>query len=147
MVKWKVLFWNWGNFTTYTWLIENGSKTLKYNIHRQRHRNNHCDPELSNGFLAMTPKKYKQKKEKKNWTSSKLKTFSEDHHQDREKSWALVALTCNPFCWGGWDQKVSGAKEFARPHLNRKKLGMVVCTYLPSDSWKPKLGVLWSSPA
>jgi hypothetical protein len=33
---------------------------------------------------------------------------------------------------------------FARSHLNRKKLYMVVCTYYPSNGGKPEIGESWS---
>jgi hypothetical protein len=36
--------------------------------------------------------------------------------------------------------KVSPGKKFVRPHLNGKKLGMVVQAYHPSDDGKPKIG-------
>jgi hypothetical protein len=35
------------------------------------------------------------------------------------------------------------AKRFLRPHLNRKKLGMVVCTCHPSEDRKHKIGGSW----
>jgi hypothetical protein len=34
-------------------------------------------------------------------------------------------------------------KKFSRPHLKRKKLGMVACACHSSDSWKCKIGGSW----
>jgi hypothetical protein len=38
-------------------------------------------------------------------------------------------------------------KKFVRPHLKRKKLDMVMCTYHSSYSGKGKIGGSWSRPA
>jgi hypothetical protein len=39
------------------------------------------------------------------------------------------------------------AKKFARPHLNRKKLGMVACTCYFHKEGKLKIGGLFFRPA
>jgi hypothetical protein len=37
------------------------------------------------------------------------------------------------------DSMSTSGKKFGRPHLNRKKVGVVACTYHPSDRRKPKI--------
>jgi hypothetical protein len=48
---------------------------------------------------------------------------------------------------GGKDyiSRPARAKKFVRPHLNGKKLGVVVCTCHPSDGRRLKIGGSWSS--
>jgi hypothetical protein len=57
----------------------------------------------------------------------------------------LVAHTCNPSYLGGQDLDHSSRlawvkKKFMRPHLNRKKLGVVMCICHLSYSGKNKIG-------
>jgi hypothetical protein len=52
----------------------------------------------------------------------------------------------------GWDgedhgSRPSWAKKFLRPHFNREKLGVVVCTCHYRDDSKHKKRGLWSRPA
>jgi hypothetical protein len=60
-----------------------------------------------------------------------------------------VAHTCNPSYLGGRDRedcdlRLACAKKSMRPHLNRKKLGVVACACYHSYVQKPKIGKSWS---